>query len=115
VTDRVLLAIFCVTASAGLANWIDVFHGAFEDPYGIGLAKWELLAIVGCALFGIGALASLFSGRYGTIVALTASCVSWTYFAPSLVRLPRVDFCGHINTAPCPLRCSCLHRPLVIR
>ena len=86
VWDRPVLAILCLAAGAGLANWIDTYYGAFDEPYGNGLEKWQILGLVACFLFATGAVASLISGRYGVLLALTASVVCWTSFAPTLLR-----------------------------
>jgi len=91
VWDRPVLAILCLAASAGLANWIDVYYGAFDEPYGNGLGKWQILGLVACLLFATGAVTSLISARYGLLLALTASVVSWTSFAPTVLCHPLGD------------------------
>ena len=85
VWDRPVLAILCLAASVGLANWIDTYYGSFDEPYGNGLERWQILGLVACLLLATAAVASLISARYGVLLALTASVVSWTYFAPTLL------------------------------
>ena len=86
VWDRPVLAILCLAASVGLANWIDTYYGAFDEPYGNGLERWQILGLVACLLFATAAVASLISARYGVLLALTASVVSWASFAPTVLR-----------------------------
>lgn len=100
---RILLAILCAAAGAGLANWIDILYGAFLGPYGYGLRKWEILALAGSALFGMGMVVSLFSDRYGPIVSLAASGVSWTYFALSVICLPIGHFLWRFHGGAMPI------------
>jgi drug/metabolite transporter (DMT)-like permease len=100
---RIVLAILCAAAGVGLANWIDIVYGAFLEPYGYGLRKWEILALAGSALFGLGIVVSLFSDRYGPIVSLVASGVSWTYFAPSVICLPIGHFLWRFHGGAMPV------------
>jgi hypothetical protein len=100
---RIVLAILYVVAAVAVANWIDITYIAFLEPYGNRLRTVEILALVGSALFGVGSLVSLFSGRCGLVVGLTASGFSWTYFAPAAVTAPIGNFVWRFHGGAMPI------------
>jgi hypothetical protein len=100
---RIVLAILYVVAAVAVANWVDITYGAFLEPYGYGLRKWEVLALAGSGLLVAGGLVSLFSDRYGPIIGLAASGISWTYFAPEVICLPRGHYLWRFHGGAMPI------------
>jgi len=99
---RIVSAILYIAAAVALANWVDIIYGAFLEPYGYGLRKWEILALVGSGLLVAGSLVSFFSDRYGAIVGLAALGLSWTYFALAMV-LPMHHFLWRFHGGAMPV------------
>ena len=85
---RIVSEILYIAAAAAIANWIDIIYGAFWEPYGSRLRAPEILALVGACLLAMGSLVTLFSARYGGIIGVAASGLSWVYFAPAAMNVP---------------------------